>query len=111
MKLFFHDLPKISNNQFYAGVHWSTRKKIKDNFALIVLAQLRDQTSRRNFTKPCKVEYIFEFKSKPLDCSNAVGMVKLIEDILFPDDSPKIVQEIKVSSLKSVEDKVTVIIN
>ena len=110
MKLFFYNLPKVSNNQFYAGMHWAERKKLKDRFALIVWAQLREQINRKRFTKPCKVGYIFEFKSKPLDCSNCVGMLKMLEDVLFPDDSTKVVKEIKITSLKSVEDKVTVII-
>ncbi len=111
MKLIFNNLKKISNNQIYAGFHWAKRKKIVDAFKLDVWAQLRNQTDRRSFKKPCKVQYIFEFKSKPLDCSNVVLMLKMIEDVLFPDDSPKIVKEIRMSSLKSVENKVTVIIS
>jgi len=111
MKLIFNNLPKISNNVFYAGTHWSKRKKIKDNLANIVRIQLYKQTKRRSFTKPCEVEYIFEFKSRALDCTNCVAMTKMIEDSLFPDDSPKIVKKIKITSLKSVEDKVTVIID
>lgn len=111
MKLTFNNLPKISNNKFYAGVHWAERKKIVDNYKKIVYALLCVQTTRRKFTKPCEVEYIFEFKNKPLDCSNCAGaMLKMIEDVLFPDDSPKVVKKIKIASLKSIENKVTVII-
>jgi len=110
MNLIFNNLPKISNNKFYEGGHWAKRKTIKDNFAKIVRLQFWAQTSRRSFTSPCDVHYIFEFKSKPLDCSNCVGMLKMIEDVLFPDDSIKVVKSINVVSLKSIEDKVTVII-
>jgi len=110
MKLIFENLPKVSNNKFYTGMHWNERKKIKDNFAKMVYALLCVQTTRRAFTKPCEVEYIFEFKKQPLDCSNTVGMLKMIEDVLFPDDSTKVVKKLKITSLKSVEDKVTVII-
>jgi len=111
MKLVFYKLPKVSGNLWYAGVHWSKRKKIKEVFTMIAMEELRCQTTHRKFVKPCNVEYIFEFKGKALDCSNcAGGMVKLLEDILFPDDSPKIVKSIKITSLGSVEDKVTVII-
>lgn len=110
MKLTFNNLPKISNNKFYAGVHWAQRKKIVDNYKKIVYALLCVQTDRRKFEKPCEVEYIFEFKNKPLDCSNTVGMLKMIEDVLFPDDSYKIVKKLIITSLSSVEDKVTVII-
>ena len=91
-------------------MHWAERKKIKDNFAKTVYALLCVQTDRRKFERPCEVEYIFEFKSRPLDCSNAIGMVKMLEDVLFPDDGYKIVKKISVTSLLSVEDKVTVII-
>ena len=111
MKLIFNDLPKISNNKFYAGIHWSKRKELKDNLASLVRVLFFKQTNRRSFSKPCKVEYIFEFKQKPLDCSNCVGMLKIIEDVLFPDDSVKIVKKLKITSLKSVENKVTVIID
>ncbi len=111
MKLYFYNLPKISNNKFYAGMHWAERTRLVDAFKLDVFTQLCNQTSRRSFVKPCKAKYIFEFKSTPLDCSNCAGMLKMIEDVLFPKDSPDIVKELSITSLKSVEDKVTVIIN
>lgn len=111
MKLIFENLPKISNNKFYAGVHWAERKKLVDKVKTIVRMLLYSQTKRRSFSKPCDVEYIFEFKSRPLDCSNTIGMLKIIEDVLFPDDSIKIVRSLKIVSVKSVENKVTVIIN
>ena len=90
------DLPKISLNEFYAGKHWNVRKKIKDNFALLVRSQ-----TKLKIDYPCEVEYVFTFTKNPLDCSNVCGgMAKLIEDVLFPDDSPKIVKSIKVTSKK-----------
>jgi len=95
-----HDLPKISLNEFYSGKHWSNRKKIKDNITLLVKAQTKEIIDY-----PCDVEYDFWFKKNPLDCSNACGgMVKMIEDCIFPDDSPKIVRSIKVSSQKRNDD-------
>lgn len=51
---------------------------------------------------------MFQFKKQPLDASNAVGMVKLIEDIIFVDDKWDIVTEITISSVKSKEDKVII---
>jgi hypothetical protein len=96
------DLPKVSLNEFYAGVHWSKRKKIKDDFALLIRSQ-----TKVKIDFPCDVEYTFSFKRNPLDCSNACGgMVKLIEDCLFLDDSPKSVRSIKVTSRKAKDDVV-----
>ena len=96
-ELVLENLPKVSLNKFYAGVHWATRKKLKDNYTLIIASQ-----TKKKFTKPCEVEYEFHFKRNPLDCSNcAGGMVKMIEDCLFPNDSIKVVKSIKITSQKS----------
>jgi len=94
------DLPmKISLNKWYAGEHWSFRKKIKDLYKLCF---------KGNFREPCEVEYDFEFRSHPLDCTNCVAMVKMIEDCLFQSDGPNIVKSVKISSKKGVKDKVTI---
>jgi hypothetical protein len=96
----FRDLPKISLNQFYAGTHWSKRNKIKDNYHLLISSMTKEKIDF-----PCEVEYKFWFKSRPLDCSNACGgMIKLIEDCLFLDDSYKMVRSIKVTSEKRKDD-------
>ena len=100
----FFDLPKISLNEFYSGKHWSKRKKIKDAYKLLLMPQIPKQI---NF--PCVVEYEFWFTTRPLDCSNACGgMVKLIEDCLFEDDSYKMVRSIKVT-VKKAKDNIVFI--
>ncbi len=99
------ELPKISLNEWYAGSHWSNRKKIKDQYKWIV----RSVTSQK-FTYPCEVSYRFEFKTRPLDCSNCIAMVKMLEDCLFPDDGVKMVQKISIESRKSDKELVTVTI-
>ena len=96
-------LPKISLNDWYGGKHWSERSKIKNVYKLLV----RGVT----INYPCEVEYDFEFKTRPLDCSNTVAMLKLIEDCLFPDDGVKIVRKLTITSRKSDKDEVTVKIN
>ena len=99
-----YDLPKVSLNKFYAGMHWAKRKKIKDIYKLLI----RSQTSKV-IDYPCNVEYDFTFKARPLDCSNACGgMIKLIEDCLFADDSYKSVRSIKVSVKKGDSDIVNI---
>jgi hypothetical protein len=96
-------LPKISLNEWYAGTHWSERKRIKDVYKLIIRSRHIEP-----FTEPCDVEYLFEFQSKPLDCSNCVAMLKMIEDCLFPKDGIKVVRSIKLISRKGMKDKVTI---
>ena len=105
-KIVLYDLPKVSANQFYAGVHWSKRKRMKDTYKLLIRSQ-----TKLKFEKPCSVEYRFTFKNKPLDCSNTNGMLKMIEDCLFDDDSINIVKSISITSLKGSVDKVEIAVN
>ena len=99
------DLPKISLNAWYSGNHWTKRKKMKDSYKTIVKSQFKDVLPK---DKEYKVYYAFEFKSRALDASNCVAMVKLIEDIIFEDDSYKIIKEIKISSNKGLKDNVMI---
>jgi hypothetical protein len=100
------ELPKISLNDWYSGsIHWSKRKKIKDQYIWIV----RSVTNRK-FTEPCEVEYVFEFKKNALDASNCVAMVKMLEDCIFEDDGIKVVKKISIESRKSDKEQVTVTI-
>lgn len=101
----FHDLPKISLNEWYAGSHWSVRKKLKDKYKALVYKETKYKE-----TKPCECEYIFEFVSHPLDCTNCVAMAKMIEDIILPKDDISIVKSVKLTSLKGTENKVTLLI-
>jgi hypothetical protein len=99
------ELPKVSLNMFYAGIHWSDRKRIKDNYTWLVRA-----ATKQTFNCPCKVTYDFEFKANALDVSNCVGMIKMLEDCLFKDDGVKIVKEITIRSRKSTRNLTTVTI-
>ena len=87
-------MPKISLNKFYTGTHWTKRKKIKDDMYWAVISQI----GKEKLNQPCTARYDFHFKTKPLDCSNAVGMVKLIEDVIFEDDNTEIVKGIEITS-------------
>ena len=103
IKLF--DLPKISLNKWYAGMHWTKRKQIKDSYTLIVKSQCKEVLPK---DKVYSAEYQCYFKARPLDASNCVAMVKMIEDIIFEDDTYKIVKEIKISSEKAKQDLVII---
>tara|TARA_R110000765_G_scaffold401016_2_gene496302 strand:- start:3227 stop:3622 length:396 start_codon:yes stop_codon:yes gene_type:complete len=105
MVILLKDLPKISLNKWYAGMHWTKRKKIKDNYTQIVSSQFSKILSK---DRTYQVEYHFTFKSRPLDASNCVAMVKMIEDIIFETDSYKVVTELVITSSKGLEDKVQI---
>lgn len=105
MEIILKDLPKISLNKWYAGMHWTKRKKIKDNYTLIVKSQFNKKLPKTN---TYNTEYHFTFKSRALDASNCVAMVKMIEDIIFENDSYKIVKSILITSNKGLEDSVKI---
>jgi len=108
MKIILKDLPKVSLNAWYGGGHWSKRKKLKDNYTLIVKSQFKQVLPA---SKSYNTEYHFTFKSRPLDASNCVAMVKLIEDIIFENDGYKIIKSILVTSNKGAEDIVEILIS
>ena len=99
------NLPKVSLNMFYAGVHWTKRKKMKDKYKLIIKSQFKPILPK---DKSYQVDYTFNFKTRPLDASNCVAMVKLIEDVIFEDDNYKIVNSINIKSRKATADSVEI---
>ncbi len=107
MRIELYDLPKVSLNQWYSGTHWSKRKKLKDTYIILVRSQTNHRFSKEN---KYKVDYHFTFTNNPLDASNCVAMVKMIEDILFESDGYKIVREISISSNKGKENKTLITI-
>jgi len=105
MKIILNDLPKVSLNLFYAGVHWTKRKKLKDKYKLLIKSQFKQVLSK---DKTYDVYYTFNFKTRPLDASNCVAMVKLIEDVIFEDDNYKIVTSLNIKSRKAKFDSVEI---
>ena len=98
-------LPKISLNEWYAGNHWTKRKSIKDKYYWIIKSQFKDVLSK---SERYHVSYSFYFKTKPLDASNCIAMVKMIEDIIFEDDNYKIIKSITIESHKSEQECVII---
>lgn len=78
---------------------------MKDVYKLIIKSQFKAVFSKLN---KFRVDYTFCFKSRPLDASNCVAMVKLIEDIIFEDDNPKVITEITIKSRKAKSDEVNI---
>jgi len=100
-EIILRGLPKHSLNEIYAGKHWTKRKKDKNTYTLIVRDQFKGVFKK---DKIYKVDYTFLFKNKPLDTSNTVYMLKMVEDIIFEDDTYKIIPEITIKSKKGNED-------
>jgi len=107
MQIILNNLPKISLNKFYAGIHYRERMTIKEHYKWSIKSQTKVVFSKHD---KYNVTYDFEFKSRPLDASNTVGMIKIIEDLLFEDDKYNIVLSVKMTSRKGESDKVTITI-
>lgn len=101
-----YDLPKVSANKFYDSRHWTYRKKIKDVYSLL----LQRYYHCMDCSKSYNVDYEFTFQKRPLDTSNTSAMIKMIEDVLFKNDSYKVVRKISTISSKGKRDcvKITV---
>lgn len=100
-----YNLPKHSLNEIYAGKHWTKRKKIKDAYKLIIQNQFKEVLSKDKTYRVC---YHFNFNKSPLDVSNTVYMLKMIEDIIFEDDSYKIITDISIKVSKANNDFVNI---
>ena len=107
MQIILKGLTKISLNDWYSGNHWTKRKQIKDAYFWLIKSQFKDTLPK---TGKYIVEYEFVFKSRPLDASNTIAIVKMIEDIIFEDDKWDIVIKLIISSKKGKEDFVIITI-
>lgn len=84
-------------NAYYAGKHWSVRKRDADFWHKLVWSCLDGQEVRRTpFDKPVILTFYFNDR---LDCSNHGVLIKMIEDgmkgRLIVDDSRKFVKGIE----------------
>ena len=107
MQIILKSLTKISLNEWYSGNHWTKRKQIKDSYFWIIKSQFKDTLSK---VDKYIVEYEFIFKTRQLDASNTIAMVKMIEDIIFEDDKWDIITKLIISSKKGKEDLVIITI-
>ena len=101
-----NNLPKISTNEIYAGVHWTKRKKHKQDFLLLTNGMKR--------LKPVEgivdLEFVFTFRRNALDSSNNSYCAKILEDCLvhhkiLKDDTIKFVRKISMESRKGEIDE------
>ena len=67
-------------NAYWAGKHWSQRKKDADDFHSIVWAELRKQGfPRAMFTKPVSISF---FHNTRMDIDNHAAIEKMVVDAL-----------------------------
>ena len=102
---------KISTNKIYEGVHWKVRADHKSDFKQAYVSKLKVLGT---FDVVVLI-FDFTFRISPLDASNCSYMVKMFEDCMveagvLPNDSPKYVKRVSMSSIKGKEDSVTITI-
>lgn len=103
---------KVSSNAIYSGMHWAKRKALADLYH----NSLIEYRNERITDYPVTLSFIFNWKSRALDCSNTFFCAKLLEDALvqmgvLKDDSPQYVFEVSVISQKGERDEVTILIH
>lgn len=107
-KIILKDLPKVSLNKIYSGVHWKIRSKLKDDYKFLIKNQFKGVFCK---DKIYNVDYIFYFKSSPLDASNTAFMAKLIEDVIFENDDYKVINKISLQSKQNSKEFIEITVN
>jgi len=93
-KLKYKITSKVSTNAIYSGSHWTKRKKLADEFHLLVKQAIRSQLGfKKTFDNPVIVD--ISVKSR-LDIDNHGYITKMIIDgmkgELIHDDTKKYIQ-------------------
>lgn len=104
-EILLYNLPKVSLNEWYSGAHWTKRQDLKLTYKFVIKNQFKEILTGDFY----EVQYIFYFKNNPLDASNCVAMLKLIEDIIFEKDGYKNIKKISIESKKASSDCVKII--
>ena len=100
----------VSSNEFYSNkLHWTRRKRIKDDYHVLVKAETNKIKKVEPITFPVMLRIDYFFKTRMFDVSNTSIMTKMIEDSLvkskiLQDDTPKWVPEIRSSCQRSDQD-------
>lgn len=105
------ELPlKLSTNEFYSNrLHWSRRKKIKDDYYVVVKSKL-NAMEYKMIEDQVNIEFDYFFKTRMTDVSNTSIMSKMIEDALvtaklIKDDTPKYVPKITTTVQRTEKDR------
>lgn len=102
-------LKRVSTNAIYAGINRHVRRGHKDYFGWLVKKALQKAKIEPIKTFPVDLVFDFGMKGRRYDASNCSYMAKLIEDWLarlgvLPDDSPKYVDSVTLTTHKAKAD-------
>lgn len=97
MTIIILDIPKMSFNK-YNHLHWTQKKKFKDNLRLMLLA-----TKCPKLTGGYDLHFTFTFIGRRLDTINVSHYCKIIEDYIFKQDKDN--RTICISVEKGTENK------
>ena len=108
-----HDLGdlKVSLNQYYSGMHWTKRNKLKDKY---VEWFSNFKSAFQPVKRQCEIQFDFYFTSHPLDPDNTVIMAKMITDCMvksgiLANDTRKYIGKVSYSSNKTKENNYVVV--
>jgi len=90
-------LTKLTFNK-YNHLHWSKKKKFKDNIRLLLLS-----TTKNRFKGGYNLNFEFTFIGRKLDTINVTHYCKIIEDFLFKQDKDN--RQITINVKKGIENK------
>lgn len=107
-------------NKYYAGAHWTKRRREAERVHALVMSAVADYAAAywhsvvTGFTEPVEVSVIARYKSKPVDVDNV--MVKLYIDGLraariIIDDDPLHITALHVCSEKYHRDEVVIAVH
>jgi hypothetical protein len=96
----------VSLNLWYSGGFWGKRSQKKKDYIWLIRSQLK---IKYPFPKgKYETAYTFFFKANPLDASNCVAMLKMIEDVLFENDAYNFIDITGIRSRKGESDYVII---
>ena len=106
MKITLFNLPKLSTNKIYAGIHWRDRRDHKYDYTLLT----NSMKKLAPIDQLVDLEFTFYFKKNAMDSSNCSYMGKLLEDCLvlhgvLKDDTIKFVRKVSYQSVKDKDER------
>ena len=102
------DILKVSSNKIYAGIHYRTRKKLKDDYLLLTKKLFK---SLKSVKGKVNLDFTFYFAGRTLDSSNCSFMAKMLEDCLvtygvLANDTIEFVGKVSLEAIKIKDKKI-----
>lgn len=98
-------------NIFYAGVHWTKRKKIVDEIHTLVWAECKKHKIKK-VVAPIKIAFEVSFKSKRRHDPDNIFCKGFLDGLVLAgvieDDNSEIVKEVAIRVFTGMSDKVVI---